>query len=377
MDPRCSRAWAEIDLNALHHNLALVRQRAPKADVLAVVKANAYGHGLTKVCQSLASEVAYFGVAAISEASIIRKALDGMPSPSILLMGVTLPEELPKAVSRDWHVSVSSLDECRGVVSIAQSLERQAHVHLVTDTGMGRIGALPGDFMELCRYARDQPSLAVQGLATHLSSADEDAPYTEDQLREFDTLVSDALALWPNDDKPLVHVLNSAGICRYGSTNQRTLIRPGLILYGCSPEAVYQSGLKPVMAVKSRVRLVRELPAGHGISYGHSYITTQPTMVATIGIGYGDGFPRSVNGRAASVLIRGQHCPLLGRVTMDQIMVDVTALAERAQIGNEVVIIGAQEGETIGLCELASKAQTIPWEILTGFTRRVCRVHLD
>ena len=122
---------------------------------------------------------------------------------------------------------------------------------------------------------------------------------------------------------------------------------------------------------------MRELPAGHGISYGHSYITTQPTMVATIGIGYGDGFPRSVNGRAASVLIRGQHCPLLGRVTMDQIMVDVTALAERAQIGNEVVIIGAQEGETIGLCELASKAQTIPWEILTGFTRRVCRVHLD
>ena len=377
MDPRCTRAWAEIDLRALHANLAVVREHAPEAEVLAVVKANAYGHGLTKVCQSLASTVAYFGVAAISEASIVRHALEGMPSPSILIMGETLAEELPKAISREWHLSVSSIAQCEVVAKAAEATGLQAHVHLVADTGMGRIGALAADFVALCRHARDQPFLEVRGLATHLSSADEDERYTKRQLREFDHLLDDALALWPDKDKPLVHVLNSAGILRHGQTEQRTLVRPGLMLYGCAPETVFQQALKPVMTVKSRVRLVRELPAGHGISYGHTYITTAPTKVATIGIGYGDGFPRSLADRQTAVLIHGQRCPLLGRVTMDQIMVDVTHIQQPAEVGDEVVILGTQDGVAIDLHELASKAQTIPWGILTGISGRVCRVHID
>jgi alanine racemase len=377
MDPRRTRTWAEIDLRALHHNLAVVRNHAPNADVLAVVKANAYGHGLTKVCQSLASSVAYFGVAAISEASIIRNALEGMPSPSILIMGETLAEELPKAISRGWHLSVSSITQCQVVIKAAEALGHQANIHLVADTGMGRMGALPADFKALCQHAQAQPVLNVRGLSTHLSSADEDESYTQQQLKEFDQLLNEALAVWSGEDKPLVHVLNSAGIFRKGQTEQRTLVRPGLMLYGCSPETPFQSTLKPVMTVKSRIRLIRELPTGSGISYGHSYITTSPTLVATIGIGYGDGFSRALAHRATTVLIQGQHCSLLGQVTMDQIMVDVTHLQEQATVGDEVVILGSQGGKTIDLRELATKARTIPWEVLTEISGRVCRIHLD
>ena len=375
MDPRCTRCWAEIDLNALHANLAVVREHAPTADVLAVVKANAYGHGLTKVCQSLASKVTHFGVATISEASIIRKALENAPSPSILIMGETLAEDVPKAISRDWHLSVSSITQCQALATVAGTLGRPAHVHLVADTGMGRIGALPADFAALCRYAREHSELHVRGISTHLSSADEDEPYTKGQLSEFDQLLNQVLDLWTAEDRPLVHVLNSAGIFRHGQAEHRTLVRPGLMLYGCAPEQQFQSALNPVMTVKSRVRLVRELPAGHGVSYGHTHTTTSPTLVATIGIGYGDGFPRSLANRETSVLIHGQRCPLLGRVTMDQIMVNVTALDKQVDVGDEVVILGSQEGETVDLHELASKAQTIPWEILTGISGRVCRIH--
>ena len=368
------RTWAEIDLGALRYNLGAARTLADGAGVIAVVKADAYGLGLERTCEALRDRVAYFGVAALSEAQEISRVL-GESSPDILLLGAMLPPEMEVAVARGWHLTVSQASELRAVVSMARRQGVPAHVHLAVDTGMGRIGAQESEFVDLCQEASREEGVRVCGLATHLPSADEDQDFTERQLRAFDELTGTALSCWSDaETKPMVHVLNSAGVFRHGAMSAGTLIRPGLMLYGIAPEAVYQERLRPVLTLKTRVRLVRLLPAGRGISYGRTYTTTGPTRVATLGVGYGDGYPRSLSGRGAEVLMQGRRCPLLGRVTMDQIMVDVTSLPELVEPGDEVVVYGRAGEEEISIAEVAEKAGTIPWEILTSMTNRVSRL---
>lgn len=369
------RTWAEIDSAALRRNLAVVKARAPGAQVIAVVKADAYGHGLERVCGILQDQVTYFGVAAVAEANVIMRALKSK-RPDILLMGPILPEEMAVAIRHGWHFSLSSLAELGAAAKLAEFAAEPAHVHLTVDTGMGRMGALESEFLGLCQAAARQAGVRVHGLASHLPSADEDLDFTTRQLIQFYELAEPALASWEKCGfpLPLVHVLNSAGICHFGNNKNPRLIRPGLLLYGIAPEAAFQPELLPAMTLKTRVRLVRKLPPGHSISYGRTYITERPMRVATLGIGYGDGYPRSLSGRDAAVLLHGRRCPLLGRVTMDQIMVDVTHIAEEIQPGDEVVLYGRQGSEEISIAEIAAKAGTIPWEILTSVTKRVPRV---
>ncbi len=370
------RTWAEIDLGALRHNFEVARSHAGGADVIAVVKADAYGLGLERISRALGGRAAYFGVAALSEAQTISAAL-GEHRTDILLLGAILPDEMEVAIERGWHFMLSTLEELRAASSMAQRCGACAQVHLAVDTGMGRIGALESEFVELCQAASRDRFVRVQGLATHLPSADEDEDFTVRQLESFDALIGSALRCWADQEvAPKVHVLNSAGVFRHGEGigGASALIRPGLMLYGIAPEGVFQDRLRPVVALKTRVRLVRFLPGGRGISYGRTYITERPTRVATLGIGYGDGYPRNLSGRGAEVLIHGRRCPLLGRVTMDQIMVDVTSLPEPVAPGDEVVVYGAQGSEEISSAEIAEKAGTIPWEILTRLTNRVCRV---
>lgn len=218
--------------------------------------------------------------------------------------------------------------------------------------------------------------MRVRGLTTHLPSADEDADFTERQLAGFSSLVGDVLKLWGNgEDAPKVHALNSAGVLRFaGRLPSQGLMRPGLMLYGVAPEPCFQDELRPVMALKTRVRLVRDLPAGRGVSYGRTFVTKNSTRVATLGMGYGDGYPRGLSGKGADVLIAGRRCPLLGRVTMDQIMVDVTSLPGDLSPGEEVVVFGRQGESEVSVREVAEKAGTIPWEILTNISRRIPRL---
>lgn len=366
------RAWAEIDLEALRHNVAVAKSLAPTSEILAVVKADAYGHGLEEVCRALCGEVSYLGVAALQEAVTIAETL-GNDAPNILLLGTSLAEEMTVAIERGWHFSLSSSQELGMAATIAGQLGKVAQIHVAVDTGMGRIGALEVNFQALCEEARNQSAVCAQGLVTHLPSADEDHDFTEKQLSQFAALVERAQTLWEPNHAPQLHVLNSAGVCRFGKCKCSALIRPGLMLYGVAPETQFQNQLKPVMTLKTRVRLVRDLPQGRGISYGRTFITSAPTRVATLGIGYGDGYPRSLSGQGAHVLIQGVRCALLGRVTMDQIMVDVSQLPDPVEPGEEVVVYGCQGDEEISVAEIADKAGTIPWEILTSVTKRVPR----
>ena len=363
------RAWAEIDLAALADNArACAGIAGENARLLPVVKADGYGHGIVEVATALAHlpEVWGFGVANLEEAQTITGAIGA--EQAVLILGPLLPEEREAAVVGGFAVEVSNEEETRSFAEIGSRIGRTVSVHVTVDTGMGRMGVLPEDFSTLVECVHDLDGLSLDGLATHFPSADEDKEFTRRQIEEFRDLVKNANL----PSSVLVHAANSAGVLAFSESLGFTqLVRGGLAIYGVAPVVPHADELSPVLKLKSRVTLVRDLPAGHGISYGRTFITERPTTVATIGIGYGDGYPRSLSGNGAEVLISGERCPLLGRVTMDQIMVDVSALAKRPQVGDEVVLIGGD----ISAAEIAQKAGTIAWEIFTGITQRVTRVY--
>ena len=358
------RAWAEIDLGALKRNLAVARA-AFGGELMAVVKAGAYGHGLEEIAKALASEdIAFFGVANVGEARRVRNA--GVET-RIYLLGATWAEEREEIVARDWTPCISSIEEAEQFNQLAAARGLRLKVHLAVDTGMGRGGFVAEHLPEKLVQLEQMGNLEIEGIGSHLPSADEDEKFTLQQFARFHAIIRDlggeARFKWR-------HLSNSAGLLGFdqGCCN---LSRPGLMLYGISPLAGFQGKLGTVMTLKSRVTLVRTLPAGHGISYGRQFVTTKPTRVATIGIGYGDGYPLQVSGKGADVWIRGRRLPILGRVTMDQMMVDVT-VAEEVKEGDEVEVFGPN----IPVAEIAEKAETIVWEIFTGITPRVMRCYL-
>ena len=357
------RAWAEVDLGALRKNLAVAHE-AFGGGLMAVVKAGAYGHGLEEISKALATEgIAFFGVANVGEARRIRSV--GVEN-RIYLLGATWSEEREEIVARDWTPCISSIQEAEQFNTLAAARGKRLKVHLAVDTGMGRGGFVAEHLPEKLVKLEQMANLEVEGIGSHLPSADEDREFTLKQFEQFHAIIH---SLGGPDRFKWIHLSNSAGLLGFdqGACN---LSRPGLMLYGVSPISSFQEKLATVMTLKSRVTLVRTLPAGHGISYGRQFVTTQPTRVATVGIGYGDGYPRHVSGNGAEVWIRGRRHPILGRVTMDQMMVDVTA-AEEVVEGDEVEIFGAH----IPVGEIAEKAGTIVWEIFTGITPRVMRCY--
>lgn len=358
------RAWVEIDTAALVENLAFARKVAGTG-IMAVIKAGAYGHGLEVIARTLEiAGVEFLGVANIGEARRIREA--GVSS-RVYLLGATWEAEREEIVARNITPCVSSVEEASAFNTIAARRGVKLAVHIAVDTGMGRGGFLAegikGKFVEVA--AMD--SLEIEGIASHLSSADEDEDFTWSQIRSFEDTVE---KLGGPERFHWRHLSNSAGILGYpaGCLN---LARPGLMLYGISPMPAVQDSLKNVMTLKSRVTLVRTLPAGHGVSYGRSFVTTRPTRIATVGIGYGDGYPRHLSGKGAEVFIRGEKHPLLGRVTMDQIMIELPDDSDVC-CGDEVELFGAH----IPVARVAAQAETIAWEILTGITPRVQRIYL-
>jgi alanine racemase len=359
------RAWAEIDLAALKKNLEVARL-AGGAELMVVVKAGAYGHGLEEMAKALAGQnIAFFGVANVGEARRIRNA--GVETP-IYLLGPTWAAEREEIVAREWTACLSSLEEARHFNRLAAAAGKRLKTHLAVDTGMGR-GGFPMDQVPGLMGALDSLAhLEIEGIGSHLPSADEDPDFTRTQIAKFHEILE---SLGGAPRFKWRHLLNSAGLLGYdrGACN---LARPGLMLYGISPLPEFQGRLSNVMTLKSRITLLRTLPAGHGVSYGRQFVTTKPTRVATVGIGYGDGYPRHLSGQGADVWIRGRRCPVLGRVTMDQIMVDVSAIPDAAE-GDEVEVMGAN----IPASEVAQKAGTIAWEIFTGITPRVTRCHLE
>jgi alanine racemase len=363
------RCWAEIDIEAMRSNLRTIRSMvAPGVRLIAVVKADAYGHGLPEVARQLDRETDLFGVASLSEAQTIRST--GAQAP-VLILGPALPEERQTIVDDLFIPSVSTVEEAKGYAECVRPGDRFP-IHFVIDTGMGRIGSSEEEADQVFSAVSVMTQLQVKAVSSHLPVADEDENYTVRQLARFRAIAASLLA----EEQPAA-ILNSAGVMRFGrSATPGDLVRVGLSVYGISPLSTFQEKFRPAMTLKTRVVLVRLLGPGRTISYGRTFVTTGQTKVATLCAGYGDGINRHLSGQATDVLIQGRRCRLLGRVTMDQVMVDVTHL-DHVEPGDEVVLFGRQGDQEILASELASKAGTVAWEIFTGITKRVVRIYQE
>ena len=353
-------------MEAVAHNLGVARRAAAGAQLMPVVKANAYGHGLEAVARRLDGEgLAFFGVANVGEARRLAQA-EVRTRPFIL--GPTPPQEREEILLRGWGCTVSTLEEAEHFARLGALYNRTVHVHLAVDTGMGREGFLPEQLASVAPRLQQLDHLRVEGVMSHFPSADEEADFTREQVRLFTDCVEQ---LRRSFELTYCHIAASAGELGY-SVPVANMVRPGLMLYGVSPvESPLAAELRHTLRLLSRVTLVRELPAGHGVSYGRSWVAPAATRVATVGIGYADGWGRRLGGAAgAYACIGGVPCPVLGRVTMDMLMLDVSHLPA-VSAGAEVELIGP--GQPVE--RVASWAGTIPWEIFTGLGVRLPRIY--
>jgi alanine racemase len=361
--------WAEIDLDALADNVRLLKSQANGSALLAVVKANAYGHGAVAVARAaLAAGADRLGVICVDEGEQLRRA--GIAAP-ILVMGHTPEAEAERLVDLSLTPSVVSTQMALALKGVASGRGIEVPVHLKVDTGLNRYGVCPGDAAELGRWLRDLGGIYVEGLFTHFASADEgDKSYTMEQYRLF-LAVAEQL-----DWVPVRHVSNTATLLDMPDMNLE-MVRPGLGLYGCYPSSQVKRSLplRPVLSLKARVARLTSLAPGDPVSYGRTWRAPRPSLIGLVMCGYADGLPRALSNRGR-VLVRGRRAPIVGRVCMDMCMVDLSDIPDVA-VDDEVVIIGRQGEEEISADEVAGLCDTISYEILCGISARVPRLYLQ
>ncbi len=361
--------FAVIDLDAIAYNVAALKARVgPGAALWAVVKANAYGHGAVPVARAaLAAGASRLAVARIREGVELRQA--GIEAP-ILVMGYHLPNEAEAAVAHDLIMTVNDVAFARALDDQARDAGKTTPIHVKVDTGMGRFGLLPEELLDFLESVTRFPHLELEGLWTHFATADEpDKGFARQQFAMFRYA---AFLARDRFEIPMLHAANSAAILDLPET-YLDAVRPGIAIYGLYPsgEVSMDAALRPALTLVSHVGRVRTLPPGASVSYGRTFIARRHTRVALLPIGYGDGIHRLLSNRG-QVLIRGQRAPIIGRVCMDNIMVDVSAI-EGVQEGDEAVLIGRQGDEVITAEEVAAWAQTINYEVTTALMPRVYR----
>lgn len=372
---------ADIDLDAIAINIQQLKKvTSPGAQFMAVVKANAYGHGTVEVArQALKSGADWLGVARIYEAVALRKAgIDG----KILVMNYTPPEFAPLALEHDLVLTVFDLETATAISDTAVAAGNQIVAHLKTDTGMGRLGLRPTgekqigldpSRVKLAGRIADLPGLDLEGIFTHFAAADSlDATYTEKQFALFCDYI-DALKKVGLEFR-IRHAANSAAIIAHPQTHL-DMVRAGIALYGLSPSAevnLDHLATRPAMSLKARLVHVKKVPAGFCVSYGMTYRAPAPTAIATVPLGYADGYSRLLSSRG-TMLVKGQRAPIAGRVCMDLTMLDVGHI-EGVRTGDEVVALGRQGDETISADEIAGVLGTINYEIVSSITARVPRI---
>lgn len=366
--------WAEIDLEALTSNMREIRRiTSPSAKIMAVVKANGYGHGAVEVSRAvLACGADWLGVARVDEGLLLREA--GIESP-ILVLGYLTPEQFPDLIRGRLSLAVYRRDLALALAETAAAARTRARIHFKIDTGMGRLGWLAGakavrDILELAGNRH----LEAEGIFTHFAAADSADPgYTRKQFSRFTAMIDE---LRRNGlEIPIKHAANSAALMEMPETHL-DLVRPGIILYGLYPSGEVNKNvikLRPAMSLKAKVAHVKSVPAGFKVSYGCTHTTEKSTVIATLPLGYADGYSRLLSAKGYA-LIHGRRAPVVGRVCMDQIMVEVGHIPG-VKVGDEAVLIGRQADQEITADDIAEKLGTINYEVLCMVSHRVPRIY--
>ena len=379
LDSLLNRSWAEVDLDAIAANARAIRRFVRHgAEVMGVVKADAYGHGVGEVVPTLlANGVSRLAVSMLDEAVQLRHS--GVEAP-ILVLGYTDPRRAEEILRHRITQTVYSLDLAQALSDAAVRKDTEVRVHVKVDTGMGRVGFQAGfDAIKSILAIREMPRIVVEGIYTHFASADEtDTAFTLQQFERFMGIGSELGRIGVHI--PIRHVCNSAAMARFPSMHL-DMVRPGLSLYGLAPKGCpgFGSGgleLVPAMSLKSNLILVKDVEPGTPISYGRRFVAGRPSRIATIPIGYADGYSRSLGGNAEA-LIRGRRVPVVGRICMDTCMADVTDLPVSAALGDEVVLFGRQGEETISADEIADRMGTISYEVVCLAGKRVPRAYFE
>ena len=376
MEYKLNRAWAEIDLDAIAHNVREIKGLTGKrVEMMGCVKADAYGHGVLEVVRTLLDNgVTQLAVSMLDEAIQIRQMGIRVP---ILILSYTDPARADEIVLNDVTQTVFSHDLAQALSAAAVRLGKNARIHVKVDTGMTRVGFMPGygavkDIMEIGKL----PGLILEGIFTHFASAEEyEKDYTELQFERFMSICSELGRVGIHI--PIKHACNSAGIIQYPEMHL-DLVRPGVILYGVYPSDQVDREklrLKPAMTLKANVILVKDVEPDTCISYGRTFRTSRPSKIATIPIGYADGYTRLLSNKGR-MLVNGEFAPVVGRVCMDQCMIDVTDLKHEVHVGDEVVIFGSQGEACISVDEIAADIGTIPYELVCIIGKRIPRVYL-
>ena len=373
MDSTAQSAFV-VDLAAYAQNLRAVRDMVPKeCSVMAVVKGNAYGHGSVAMAQrALQAGAAMLGVATVEEAIVLRSASITAP---IMVMVQPPVEAFPEAIENNLRLVLSDVTAAERLGELARKRNRVVPIHCKIDTGMGRQGLEPDNAVAAMRHITRVSHVDIEGVATHFSSAEDiDDPATANQIRVF----RQVLKQFEKEGIPyeMAHAANSAAIVGHPASTF-DMVRPGLMTYGVWPSnsPPERMPLRPVGRWESRVVLIKELPSGWSIGYGATFTTQRPTRTALIPVGYADGF-KAQFGNNADVLIRGRRCPVRGRVSMDQIVVDITDVPGTA-VGDTVVLLGSDGAESITVNELAQRANTANQDILSSIGPRVHRVYAN
>lgn len=373
MDTSSLRTYARVDLSAIVHNICEVKKRIDShVKVMAVIKADGYGHGAVEAGMALRNIVDYFGVATIEEAVELRNA--GLMLP-ILILGYTMHGKYADVVQYDVTQTIYNYEDAKLLSSEADRQGKTVKVHIALDTGMTRIGFLPvkETLPEIKRIAA-LPAIEVEGLFTHMSCADEkDKTYAKKQMKRFDDFV--VMLDEAGVEIAIKHICNSAGIMEFDD-HRYDMVRSGIITYGLYPsEEVMKErlDLRPAISWYAHVTHVKTSPAGEGVSYGATYVTKQPTRIATIGLGYADGYSRGLSNKG-SVLIRGKRAPIIGRVCMDQFMVDVSGIPD-VEVEDVVTLVGIDGDEHISVEEVAELCSSFNYEFVCDIGKRVPRVY--
>ena len=366
------RTYAKVNLDAIENNLLELKKKIkPGVLSLAIVKADAYGHGAVGVTVHIQNEVDYFGIAELGEAVELREA--GVVKP-ILVLSYTSPYQYETLIKNELTQTIFNYDDAVALSQAAVKLNKIARVHIAVDTGMSRIGFFcNAESVETVKRINDLPNIYIEGIFSHYACADcVERETTEKQKAVFISFIEslEKRGMYI----PIKHMSNSAGILSVDE--QFNMVRIGIVLYGLYPDECVNDGtarLTPAMEIVSHVVHVKEVPAGSGVSYGHTYFTEKPTRIATVCIGYADGYSRKLSNKGR-VIINGKFAPVIGRVCMDQLMVDVTEL-RGVCVGDEVIILGKSGEAEITAEEIASLTDTINYEVVCQFQKRVTILH--